>query len=80
MAIIGYIRVSSKKQTLEHQEFEIKKFAKNQKIKIDRWVEEKISSRKPLNKRQLGQLLNELKEGDILIACEISRLGRSLLK
>ena len=80
MAITGYIRVSSNKQTLEHQEFEIKKFAKSQKIKIDRWVEEKISSRKPLAKRQLGQLLNELKEGDILIACEISRLGRSLLE
>ena len=80
MTIYGYIRVSSKKQTLEHQEFEIKKFAKNQKIKIDRWVEEKISSRRPLAKRQLGQLLNELKEGDILIACEISRLGRSLLE
>ncbi len=80
MAIIGYIRVSSNKQTLEHQEFEIKKFAKSQKIKIDRWVQEKISSRKPLAKRQLGQLLNELKEGDILIACEISRLGRSLLE
>lgn len=80
MAIIGYIRVSSNKQTLEHQEFEIKKFAKDQKIKIDRWVEEKISSRKALNKRKLGELLNEVKEGDILIACEISRLGRSLLE
>ena len=80
MAIIGYIRVSSNKQSLEHQKFEINKFAKNQNIKIDKWVEEKISSRKPLNKRQLGQLLNKLKEGDILIACEISRLGRSLLE
>lgn len=80
MAIIGYIRVSSNKQSLEHQKFEINKFAKNQNIKIDKWVEEKISSRKPLNKRQLGQLLNKLKDGDILIACEISRLGRSLLE
>ena len=80
MAIIGYIRVSSNKQMLEHQKFEIKKFAKNQKIKIDKWVKEKISSRKSLNKRKLGQLLDELKEGDILIACEISRLGRSLLE
>lgn len=80
MATIGYIRVSSNKQSLEHQKFEINKFAKNQNIKIDKWVEEKISSRKPLNKRQLGQLLNKLKEGDILIACEISRLGRSLLE
>lgn len=80
MATIGYIRVSSNKQSLEHQKFEINKFAKNQNIKIDKWVEEKISSRKPLNKRQLGQLLNKLKDGDILIACEISRLGRSLLE
>ena len=80
MAIIGYIRVSSNKQSLEHQEFEIKKFAKEQNIQINRWVEEKISSRKALDKRKLGQLLNELQEGDILIACEISRLGRSLLE
>ena len=80
MAVIGYIRVSSKKQTLEHQKFEIQKFAKNQKMKIDRWVEESISSRKSLNKRKLGTLLGELKERDILIACEISRLGRSLLE
>lgn len=80
MSTIGYIRVSSNKQTLEHQKFEIKKFAESQNIKIDRWVEEKISSRKALNKRKLGRLLNELKEGDILISCEISRLGRSLLE
>lgn len=42
MAIIGYIRVSSNKQMLEHQEFEIKKFAKAQNIRIDKWVKEKI--------------------------------------
>ena len=41
---------------------------------------EAISSRKALNKRQLGQLLNELQSNDILIAAEISRLGRSLLE
>ena len=80
MAVIGYIRVSSNKQTLEHQKFEIKKFAKSQVIKIDRWVEEQISSRTALHKRKLGQLLDELKTGDILISCEISRLGRSMLE
>lgn len=80
MAVIGYIRVSSKKQTCEHQHYEIEQYAKQNGIKIDRWVEETISSRKPLNKRKLGQLLNELQSGDILIAAEISRLGRSLLE
>jgi len=80
MAIIGYIRVSSNKQTCEHQHFEIQQFAKQNHITIDRWVEETITSRKSLNKRQLGQLLDELQDGDILIAAEISRLGRSLLE
>ena len=80
MAVIGYIRVSSNKQTVQHQHFEIQQFAEHNNINVDKWVEETISSRKPLNKRKLGQLLDELQEGDILIAAEISRLGRSLLE
>ncbi len=80
MSVIGYIRVSSNKQTHEHQRFEIEQFAKNTGISIDKWVEETISSRKPLHKRQLGELLESLQDGDILIAAEISRLGRSLLE
>ena len=80
MAIFGYIRVSSNKQTCEHQHFEIEQFAHINNMNINRWIEETISSRQPLQKRQLGQLLNELKPNDILIAAEISRLGRSLLE
>ena len=80
MAVIGYIRVSSNKQTCEHQHFEIQQFAEHNKINVDKWVEETVSSRKALNKRKLGQLLDELQSGDILIAAEISRLGRSLLE
>lgn len=80
MSIIGYIRVSSTKQTLEHQRYEIQQFAKQNHIKIDKWIEETISSRNPLSKRKLGQLLNTLQTNDILIAAEISRLGRSLLE
>lgn len=80
MANIGYIRVSSNKQTLEHQRFEIENFALKKGIKIDTWVEEKISSRKALKNRKLGELLDNLQENDVLISCEISRLGRSLLE
>ena len=80
MANIGYIRVSSNKQTLEHQRFEIENFAKSEGITIDTWVEEKISSRKALKHRKLGELLSNLQENDVLISCEISRLGRSLLE
>ena len=80
MSVIGYIRVSSNKQTYEHQKYEIEQFAKRNQIKINKWFEETISSRKPLYKRKLGEILNNLQSGDILIACEISRLGRSLLE
>lgn len=80
MTIYGYIRVSSSKQNCEHQRYEIEQFVEHNSISVDKWVEETISSRKPLNKRELGQLLEELQEGDILIAAEISRIGRSLLE
>lgn len=78
--IYGYIRVSSEKQTVEHQKFEICKYAARNNIKIDRWVEETISSRKALKKRKLSRLLGILTKNDILITSEISRLGRSLLE
>ena len=80
MSVVGYIRVSSTKQTCAHQSFEMKQFAAENGIHIDRFVTETISSRKPLSKRKLGRLLNDLHDGDILISCEISRLGRSLLE
>ena len=80
MSVIGYIRVSCNKQTLEHQKFEISNFAQQSKCKIDTWVMETISSRQPLAKRKLGRILETLNPGDILIACEISRLGRSMLE
>ena len=78
--IIAYIRKSTEKQAFSHMEYEIKQYASQNNITIDRWIEESISSRKPLHKRELGTLLNELSEGDILITTEISRLGRSILE
>jgi DNA invertase Pin-like site-specific DNA recombinase len=78
--IYGYIRVSTDKQTTENQRFEIKNFAKRKGFKISRWTEETISSRKDLQERAFGELLNKLKSEDILIVSEISRMGRNLLQ
>ena len=78
--IYGYIRVSTDKQTVKNQRFEIEHFAEFQKIKIDRWIEETVSGTVAIEKRKLGGLLKRLKTGDILIAAEISRLGRNLLQ
>ena len=78
--IYGYIRVSTEQQHLENQTHEITTFAESNGIQIDKWVCETISSRKPLNERKLGSLLKKLKKDDILIATELSRLGRNLLE
>ncbi|MBP5344191.1 MAG: recombinase family protein [Alphaproteobacteria bacterium] len=77
--IYGYCRCSTDKQTVEHQQHEILKFAEANDMVINSWVQETISSSQPLRKRALKKLLSRLRHGDILIACEISRLGRSLL-
>ena len=44
--IYGYIRVSSDRQTVENQRFEINKFAAVKKLKINGWIEETISGTK----------------------------------
>mgnify|MGYP005982278617 CR=1 FL=1 len=76
--IYGYIRVSSDKQTVENQRFEINKFCERENMTIDGWIEETISGTKAYNKRQLGVLLNRIKKDDLIICAELSRLGRNL--
>ncbi|MBO5039051.1 MAG: recombinase family protein [Alphaproteobacteria bacterium] len=78
--IYGYIRVSTEKQCLENQHHEIELFLQKQDLAVGKWVKEVISSRKPLEQRKLGKILDKLNEGDILVATEISRLGRNLLE
>lgn len=77
--IYGYIRVSTDKQTVENQRFEINRFCDGENLIIDQWIEETTSGTKEPEKRKLGPVLSKLKKGDILICAELSRLGRSLL-
>ena len=76
--IYGYISVSSDKQTVENQKFEIEKFCEKEKLEIDGWISETISGTKNYDKRKLGKLLKKICPGDLIICSEISRLGRSL--
>ncbi|MDR2105024.1 MAG: master DNA invertase Mpi family serine-type recombinase [Deferribacteraceae bacterium] len=78
--IYGYIRVSTDRQTTENQRFEIIRFCEKNNLKIDVWVEETISSVIGLEKKKLGHLLPQLQKDDIVIASELSRLGRNLFQ
>ena len=75
----GYMRISCDKSTVENQRFEIETYCAKHGITIDKWIEETVSGAKDYNDRKLGGILRKVKKGDIIITCEISRLGRNLL-
>lgn len=77
--IYGYIRVSSDKQTVENQRFEMRtKFCQKNHLIINDWIEETISGTKNYDIRQLGKLLKRIDSNDVIICSELSRLGRNL--
>ncbi len=76
--IYGYIRVSTDRQTVENQRFEINAFCRRQGIAVDGWIEETISGTAAYSKRALGRLLQRVGRGDLIICAELSRLGRNL--
>ena len=77
--IYGYIRVSTDKQTVENQRYEINQFCEKNVMVIDKWIEETISGSKKVEDRKLGKLLKRMKKDDVLVCSELSRLGRNLL-
>jgi DNA invertase Pin-like site-specific DNA recombinase len=72
--------VSTLHQNVENGRFEIANFAQKCGFSVDKWVIEQISSQKDLKKRKLSGLLKKVKSGDMIVATEISRLGRNMLE
>jgi len=76
---IAYLRVSTNKQELENQKREILLYCNKKSLTDVRFFEETKSTRKKLEERFLYKLITEiLKEDDVLIVSELSRLGRSV--
>lgn len=77
--IYGYLRVSTDKQDIDSQKQGVESFAKAKGWTIDEYVtDEGVSGGKDPSKRNLGPLLKILNKGDVVVASEISRLGRDL--
>lgn len=53
--VYGYIRVTTDKQTVENQRFEILRFCKKNSLEVDAWIEETISGTLTPDKRELGR-------------------------
>lgn len=77
--IYGYLRVSSDDQDVNSQKQGVEKFAMEHNWNIEEYItDEGVSGGKDPDKRNLGPLLNKVKQGDTIIVSEISRLGRDL--
>ena len=75
--IIGYLRTSTDKQEIQNQKFELLEYARKENLRIDDFIEIQISSRRSTLERRLDEVLEKLGKEDILIATELSRIGRS---
>jgi DNA invertase Pin-like site-specific DNA recombinase len=76
--IFGYIRVSTTDQNLDGQKNLISRYCIDHKLMVDEWIELEISSRKTIEQRRITELIDKLNPNDIVIASELSRLGRSI--
>ena len=68
---IGYARVSTQDQNLDRQRDQLRKDG------CERIYEEKVSGAKS-DRPELGRMLDALREGDVVVVAELSRLSRSV--
>jgi DNA invertase Pin-like site-specific DNA recombinase len=80
MQVIGYIRVSTEEQDLAKQEHLLLKYAQQHGMQVHDFIQVEISSRRDPRERRIDELLARLNEGDILLAAELSRLGRNMFE
>ncbi len=78
--VYAYLRVSTDKQDNNKQEYLVLEYAQQNKIIIDEFLRVEMSSRKSEEARRITELKAKLREGDLLITAELSRLGRSMLE
>jgi DNA invertase Pin-like site-specific DNA recombinase len=67
---IAYVRVSTDDQDYRNQKFEILNYCDRSGMKVDKWLEVEMSSRRSAKDRRIDELLSNL-------VSELSRLGRS---
>ena len=74
---MAYVRVSTDDQDYRNQKFEILNYCDRSGMKVDKWLEVEMSSRRSAKDRRIDELLANLKSNDRLLVSELSRLGRS---
>jgi len=76
--IIGYIRVSTERQTTENQKVAIYEYCAREGLQVDDWISVSASSRRTSTERKIDLLLTQVAAGDTIIVAELSRFARSV--
>ena len=77
--VIAYLRVgTSNERFLEEQKDEIKRYALDHNMNVDKWVTDVIAGKERGIGHNLAMVLDCMQEGDKLVLSDISRLGRTL--
>lgn len=74
---IAYIRASTNKQDVDNQRLELLDYARKHDLKIDDFIMVTVSSNHNAKQRRIEELIDKISDHDILMATELSRLGRS---
>jgi DNA invertase Pin-like site-specific DNA recombinase len=72
-----YSRVSTQQQDGDAQRLGLQKAAQRYTNYSHIWITDTVSGSTPWRERKLAEVLTDCKDGDILIASEISRIGRN---
>ena len=79
MKTYAYLRVSTAEQNTEKNKADVLKFANDRNLGRVHFIEENVSGLKKWKNRKLAGVVDQMKAGDVLIAPELSRLGRSIV-
>lgn len=77
--VYAYLRVSTDAQDVANQRRGVAEYA-TARGWLPGYIEDTASGRTPWRQRALGQLLDQMQPGDVLVCSEVSRLARSTLQ
>lgn len=81
MNVYAYLRISTDEQDARNQKHGILEYANRQQITGIRFIEDRASGKTNWRERRIGHLLeHEVREGDLLLMAEVSRMARSTLQ
>lgn len=80
MTNFAYLRVSTDRQDVKNQKLGVLDYCNAQNINPLKFIEDTMSGTTAWREREIGNLIETGKTGDIIIVAEVSRLGRSILQ